>query len=598
MESSSIFALPASLEGNEGASNAHYQRVTFNRSFDGVNLSNGLLTAEWDQPPHRWWHPGRSGFRAKVRFGKINQSGSKIPFTMNDQTTLSQNVGDHIFQTASYMVNGTPVCKAYNNIPQIGALKRRMRDPSTTQSETGRFTNFEAYSFGKRMQDTCQDGHQLVDNHEVAYDFKAFTTQLNCKTFMDVAHLPSLFVTPFLRNKAQISITADPLQPNAARTIVMDSVRSFLNRYLEAGDTISLNGTRHKVSTPLHYEPGTEFGTISILCESVGIDFPFEDGPAIAYEEGLQDLINAKLHKTSALSSSRGAYKEVELWFQIPALPIFDIEHAIPGGRHTFELNPQTQQQLMNSVFESRGVQRTPANTFFEFTEFYFMAYTVDGKNPTNTDILLDFTTCRMQKISNIVGTGMVAKVVDVRPTTEAIAIMFQDNRASNDSRFPEAVFASYPAGNQFTEMGQRVNTALALERYHIEYAGTQYPVPDADMKRGDGVDTWTMLWINTIMSNGAYYNQHPEDLLTWLERGPFFYHLTLRPGLDRSTRVSVMTQWKQDFKVGSLPFVADLDISAADFTTMNLCVFDFSKQGVKLQMQNGKYTEIIIEEQ
>ena len=153
----SVFDLPTSVEEVGGVVNNTYRRVTANRNYDETSFSNGVLQFEWGQSPHQWWIPGRSGFRMIAEAGIKTPGGGRRPFNLHDGVTYAKDVGTHMFQTAEYQLDGQTISKIYSHMPQISALKSRMKDPSTWQQEMGRFMNIGQHGFNKRHFDTVTD---------------------------------------------------------------------------------------------------------------------------------------------------------------------------------------------------------------------------------------------------------------------------------------------------------------------------------------------------------------------------------------------------------------------------------------------------------
>lgn len=190
----------------------------------------------------------------------------------------------------------------------------------------------------------------------------------------------------------------------------------------------------------------------------------------------------------------------------------------------------------------------------------------------------------------------MVGKTVDVRPTTNELIMFFRDLRATNSNTYPENKFKVY---SKTMPYDLNNNIALALKRFSIEYAGMQYPVPDADMSYKDGKNTYIKLWQETMTQNRTAKEDHSEDFETWLRLGPYFFFNCLRPGLDRSTRVTINTQYDTTFPVAiNNGTTVTIDNALEKYENFALCIVDVSRQAVKLEMKNGQYERIIIEEQ
>lgn len=595
MDVSSIFNLPTALESDGGGTNAGFKRVTANRAYEGQSFFNGLLSFEFDNPMHRWWHPGRSYFRMRVNYGKIQtptlaDPRTRRPLALRDSIAPSQNMGDHIFQTAEYQAMGQPLCKIYQHMPQIGALKRRATESSQRPRFVGRGTNFESESFSARQVDACEDGW-------AAKAWPLSSPIVIAGLDFAVGGLDAGMNIGIVKN----GVGAAVIRVANGSVAGMGLVRNGIKRFTGPMTVGQIGALKFRVRFPIVEEANNDIHVDPINFIDSHI---IAGNGAVEAAEAMSDS-PLKIYNLEGDDIPHSAFTTTELMFQLP-LPIFDlVDHAIPGGKHTFLLNPHTQQQLFRSAFQSTFASQSADTMFFEVKEMYFMAFCVDNEAPSTTDILLDFKHIRLQLVSPISFSGSVAKQVEVRPTTSAIAIAFQDTRCANNSLFPEAVFGAYhnlvATGdlNFAMEGHQYHNLALALQRFSLEYAGTQYPVPDADLFKDvdDGINLWTHAWMNTLVSQGTFNSEAPESYATWLKRGPYFFFLTLRPGMDRSTRVAVTTQWNSEFQVRPAGG-ARANMDQLDMENVALMVFDFSRQAVKIRVTDGKYSDITIEEQ
>jgi len=584
-DAGSLFNLPTALESDGGGTNAGHRKITANRSFDNANFSNGLFQFDIVNPMHRWWHPDQSYFRIRMEYGLAATSAPAAParpIQMRDKIALSQNTGDHMFQTAEYQISGSSACKIYQHMPQIGAIRRRMRDNSHWQRTVGQNLNFEASSFWTRQRDTACDGHLSEDARPNQYPI-----------IYPVADAPDITYVVIKRllggaNRRFWLRMLDENEPGAHQQVFSDAVLP--------GDIVEFPNGTARIKSPFNSRIQTGFTEIEVEVEETAAIVADEADNTDVFPTVEAGVVKFFRRNTNGDEQANRVCKEVEICFQLP-LPIFDQAHGLPGGKHTFILNPHTQNQLMKSVFQSIGENYDSSKLFINVKEFYFMAFCIDNEAPSTSDILLDFKQMRLQTATNLTLAGAGQKQIDVRPTTSAIIMAFQDTRVTNDTMFAEAELKAFPAGGPLVK--QTTNIAHALERYSIEYAGTQYPVPDADFKLDTqlGINTWTQAYLSTVQQTGVYDLVHPESMMQWFERGPYFHHLTLRPGLDRSTRVTVNMQWNNSFKARGIDAVNGPTIQSADFANLALLIVDVSRQALKIQVRDGEYSQVVMEE-
>lgn len=677
MDTDNLFALPSALSSDGGSSNAGFKRITANRNYGSKDFSNGVLSFEFINPMHRWWVPNRSGFRMRLQYGlkgqlpntwnssngftvnRIMTRGDGRPMRESDGISLAQNVGDHMFQSAEYQINGETANKIYQHMPQIGALRRRINNGTNVQKGMGRCMNFEQFSMLASQKDTTKDGFAIDQLQSCRRYNMDEESQVQDLIMPDVADLDGTgYEWHSCQVKEVLPRAANPddilvdvyiglcvSDGNGSPSVKLDGAKpaagendnyGWYEKNIHAYDVFEIRGQYFQVTEPRIFNRAVDQFTIrtttgaindankrvwpagwgiSVRCRPVlssrtvlrsqtATTTYFDVSARRLVSQGGADrfdlisrgppLHDLYLYKYNQEIGQRQAYKEVELWFQLP-MPIFDHEHGMPGGKHSFVLNPHTQQQLCKSVFRSLYNEIPVDNMLFDVKEFYFMAWMLDGKEPDQTTLLLDFKHIRMQQVTNINVSGAITKNIDVRPTTSALAIAFQDTRCTNSNLFHEAEFKSYLQGGPLTS---KFNIAHALSRYSLEYAGQQYPVPDADLDLKDGLDHWTQAWLNTIVSNGSYFLEHPEDLIRFMELGPYFFHITLRPGMDRSTRVAINTQWDTRKVVRPAGDPLGQTLTDQDFQTLSMLVFDIQKQAIIIQLSNGQYSKLRIEEQ
>jgi len=272
-------------------------------------------------------------------------------------------------------------------------------------------------------------------------------------------------------------------------------------------------------------------------------------------------------------------------------MSIFKVDNAIPAGRWEIILNPQTSSVYQIAVAESIDAARIAGNAATEFkmnveNMFLYIA-TVEGKRVENMTYYLDLEQYTCQSESNIAGGSFSQKQFDVSPSTKAICLAFQDQRAGTNTLYSPTMFKSYGPTK-----GTLVDVGTSLTRLFINYAGVSKPNIDADPKfyaatsaaAGEGGrDNMTQRYIESLINSGSYHDTGgSESIEIWRQRGPYYLFNFSKDQGDRSTRCSVH---------------AGFDNTTTELANMRMLLFSISNQIAKVVIENGNVTDVQIED-
>jgi len=285
---------------------------------------------------------------------------------------------------------------------------------------------------------------------------------------------------------------------------------------------------------------------------------------------------------------SRRANKFETIWQ--PPMSLFKVEHALPSGRYELILNPQSSATYMKRAIESvlgeasknsqlPGAAGNAANIKIKVVSFYFYCATVEGPRADDMTYLLDLqqTRCQAEKIDS---KSFGQKNFDVSPSTYAITAAYQDLRAGENTAISASKFRSYEEGAT-----PSVQQELKLDRFFINYAGQNFPSPDADPDFRAGTDYTVQRYVESQIANGAYYDTGgAETIEEYHARGAYYNFSTPRDGTDRSTRVTV----HQKFGGGAV---------VADVANLRLLLFDHSRQRASIRIQGGQVVDVQVED-
>ena len=533
---SSIFNLKTSVEelssANHGMSRMEYEQHAPTRDITSTNFPNGAIHYRFETSGQKWWIPSRSYFRIRCKL--TDKDGNQLH--NSDEIAPNMGLASNLFQSAEFRINDKVVSRISDFMPQIDALETRLSKSRSWLNGVGKSTNFWDDNYGVRQADITQDGTitSKSDNNEY-------------------------------QNREQLGLPAD-IQ------LVYASDQDFV-RFTSPTQTIN---TIHKI-----FEEGSQIMLSSSVSGKTVVFTVMQTEPTGLYltdgkvEELLgtvDDFYKVKLNKEDGRNVS-----EFELIWQ-PPLSIFKIMHAMPSGKYEIVLNPQTASAYQNYAIQSQTGFPTKTSEDFKFTveNMYFYCNTVNGQRVDDTTYLLDLeqTNCNSEQLT---GPTFHQKNFDVSPATYALTVAYQDTRCGTNtslsaSQFKVEALSSY--------MG--VHQELGLSRFFINYAGQNFPSPDADPSFTAGKDYTTQRYTDTQIYSGAMFDTGgAETIEEFHKRGAYYYFTCPRDGTDRSTRVGVHQQFS--------------DVST-DY--MRLLLFSHTKQVARVQIQDGRVIDVQVEEQ
>ena len=280
---------------------------------------------------------------------------------------------------------------------------------------------------------------------------------------------------------------------------------------------------------------------------------------------------------TTNIGNSKNSARQVrefECVYQ-PSLSIFQTQEALPCVRCELVLVPNNESSYKKTAIESSLVNKVAGTDFdFNVVDGFFYGACVNGPRMDNGVVYLDLEQIRCQT-QDLTSASFGQKSFDCSPSTYQLTVGYQDKRVLSDSRFSGGKLKSYnTAGDQSVE--------LALNRFFVNYAGTNRPSQDADPSFVAGNDYTVQMYNNTQLNNGAIFDTgSPESLEDWKGRGAYYTYSWPRDSTDRSTRVNVHNQ----FEAGT------------DISNTRVLLFDHSKQVCMLRFENGRVVDCAVED-
>jgi len=561
----SIFDLKTSVSelssANQGTSRLEYDQQAPTRDVTGNNFANGAIHYRWECSGQKWWLPARTYCRTRIAI--TDEAG--LPVVLSDDMAANMGLMSNLFQSMEFKMADKIVSRVSDFCPQVDALETRLMKSSSWMDKLGASTNFWQDEFKVRQAQISQDG--ILVNQ----DTLPSSIQLSGA---DLTFVPGTTTAAYVAATGLVTFALGAGLANTDAIFAVGDIVAFSR----------LNGIDAGAASI-----GARFRVSAVQAAALTMNILPIDAAAAAVADNAAHINNrmVKLVGLSGVNDAQRAGTYEFCWK--PPLSIFKVAHALPSGRYELVLNPQTntsyqlfaiQSQLAAKVANLATVGAPTAGSNFKVSivDQYMYLAMVEGPRADNITYLLDLdqTRCQAEKIDS---DSFGQKNFDVSPAAYALTVAYQDQRAGSDTRVSASLFRTYGV---LTNGTVPVPQELGLNRFFINYAGQNLPAPDADPSFVAGTDYTIQRYLETQIYNGSYFDSGgSEDIAQFHERGAYYYFSWPKDGTDRSTRVTV----KQQFVGGTV------------MTNMRVLLFDHSKQVARIKIENGRITDVQVED-
>jgi hypothetical protein len=543
---SSVFDLPTSpselKSSNAGVDKAMYLQVAADRDSTGTNFANGVIRFPFSVSSNQRFLPSRSYFR--IRLGLTDDGGA--PLDLNDDVALSMNPASCLWSQGEVRLNNTTVSRCSDYWSQIDNLEKR-KDKSNSWFDTvGNSVEVLQPKQQERANLTASDG-LLPDGAPRASPLSA----LGIAAPNQVAYTAASGVLTFTQN-------GGPVIPD-------------LSQLFPAGSKIRFTADAPAGFTAGDYEVlASGAATVNIAPVSVAAG----DVAAINVTDGILSV--------QAVQADR-RISNIELCYQPHPLSLFKCERALPLGQWEVQMTPSQDSVWKKRIIESLiGDKASGVDYNVEVQQIYFYAAMVETSRVDNLTYLIDLenTRCMTDKVTN---NGLTQETFNVSPTTYALTVAYQDQRAGNQTNISQPKFKSYqdlqadiPPANSDIPLADQ---ATQLTRWYMQYGGQKYPQVDWDAEFTGDTDHLTQLYMNTQLQCGGYMDSGgAEPFSEWIDRGAYYHFLTPRDGSSVDTRVVV----NQQFVSGT-----------TQVQNMQCLLFDHSRAAIQVTIKDGRVQNV-----
>ena len=518
----------------------------------------GNIIFDWGNKGSQWsFNPSLSFWRVRLRFLASNVAGNTLqqPLLLNG-IAPNMYVCDNLFQSMYMRINGVQVEKMNNYVPQISALKNRMK-PQTMIKNKMKSLEFSELTLYERMNRICSDGEAYGNSEDYIYYKRnvigltdnAGNALLTTNTFSLAATGILTFAIGTVPNVSQIFLVGDILTITLTVVGPITIKRDFqVSRLIDA--------------TTIQLESFTAGMSVSVAGQALA---------GVAGNIGI--LLTRKLQKPRA--------NEIEVTYK-PKLGFFELNEWLPNGNYSMEFQPFPHEQYMRHIIESVE-NMTPFTDFSTQTITSRLQYRVEvvdirfhpfvgmfASPSQNMSLNLAFESisCQSKAIND---NSLVGRDYKIHKNAHALSFCFQDPSVYNDTRY------------SMTKFKIRNDYEQSLNRFYIVRGGQTLPTPQYDLQIQDasGLANGNIEYIAQIYNeNITYSNMNSlggvETLREWLDKGLYLHYDIRDYGMG-----SDVVQISQQFR------------DALTTNVINILVFDHRMVGVKLNMSNGIISEV-----
>lgn len=513
---------------NMGLSNMSYDLVTSTRDVTNNTFQNGSISYKFVVSGNERWIPSRSYLKIRMKISRAN---------LIDQLRLANNLAptmnlcSALFQSLEFRINDKTVSKVSSFVPQVETLYQRMNKSKAFLDGCGQI-NFWNSDFTKRQADICIDGKDNFEEYN----------EIRTRADLGVVLMPAA---------ATLAIAAD------SATIAVVNGPANLNTVFNVGDIIEI-------------ETGGATGLLKFNISLVNANsLIINNEKNIALAAGAYNF-----NRVRKVTKNARDIMNIEFIWTPQSLSIFQVTQALPLGNYELLLQPEV--NFKKFIVESIVTDKVPGVDYdVRIDQMYLYVNKVQASRIEDLTYMLDLNTIRCQS-TNVVTSSSQQKTYDVSPSTQALTVCYQDQRLGTDTRFSPTKFKSY-------NVNADASVEQKLKSFYVNYAGKQYPSPQADYKFDPNTDFTVQRYLDTQLMTGAYFDSGScESLEDYQSRGAYTHIVCPRDGSDRSTRVTVNHEF---------------DLTNPETENMKCLLFDHSKQVCAITIQNSRVVNVELED-
>jgi len=477
---------------------------------------------------------------------KVNDGVSFVPPLLFNDITLSNNVGDALYNNSFFKLGGQDVSTAQSFLPQQGALKKRIDQSGAWLYNIGRNASWIDPDFSRRLNVIAKDG---VYHQDGLVDVEGYYSI----PIVD----PAGTAQPTTTFELQIG-AADASGYTPGGTVVLGGAGRFAfgnanGSKVKPGDYITL---------PDVYDPGLPIAIVaasSYVVKVVTIDSA--TNATVSFPQGVRykaiaGTAGGGFYRKSDTESGR--YKNQIIWQ--PPIGIMNSYQPINCAEIRFNLNP-------NPSYKIAAVQTSKANLVpgvdynFVVKNVRFYACQVKLAMPMNSIVDMPLNEIQVQN-KNLASTAEnTSNNIDfiVPPSTYGIAIFFQSNSAGNNTLLPPTTFASAPAYRN-NAPGQAYTGPYNLadiQSIQITYGGVTKTSTAYTSKYNADQNQLIQRWLQSVQYASNFNNPGGAENFNDFVRSSYMFFDFSRDRTDSSSYVNVSVVFNSPQEINTNMFIA-----------------------------------------
>jgi len=472
--------------------------------------------------------PALSYFCIEVELQKITAVAGDVavvrPPVLADDITLSNCVGDALFNSCSFRMGGQDVSVAQSFIPQQGALKRRVDQSGAWLYNIGRNASWIDPDFTRRLNVIARDGIYHQDG------------------LVDVNAITPVPIVPAGATTWALTVTAAAAGVyNTGGRVDIAVAGNFNNSGVRVGDFVTLPGAA----------AAYELRITSIESDTrVNVSFP----PGVIYADTAAATGGGVYRKADPNS---GRYKQKIIWQ--PGIGLFNSYSPINGADLKFTLNPNPNYKFA-AVQTSQSAQVPGVNYAFNVLNARFYACQVKLAMPMSgiSNLPLNEIQVQNKNLTSVQARSSNSLDFIVPPSTYGIAIFFQSNSAGNNTLLPPTTFSSAKNYRPVVNAAPTGPFNLAnVQSIQVTYGGVSKTSTLYTSEYNDNTNFLTQRWIESLSYASNWNNPGgAENFTDWASSGYFYYDFS-RDKVDSSSYVNVQVVFNSDQEPNTNCFIA-----------------------------------------
>ena len=466
--------------------------------------------------------PALSYFCIDVELQKLTAGADPRPPVLADDITLSNSMGDCLYNNTFFKMGGQDVSVAQSFIPQQGALKRRIDQSGAWLYNIGRNASWIDPDFTRRLNVISKDGLYHQDG------------------LLDVDAIKPIEVIPFGDTTYQLIVDGPPPDSNytLSGTVVIGVSGNLNTSGVKPGDFITLPGG------------GASYQCIvtSVAVDGLSAEVNFPAGVVYVNQAAAE---GGGIYRKADPQSGR--YRQKIIWQ--PPIGIFNSYQPINSADLKFSLNSNTNYKYAAVQTSQRNL--VPGIDYtFHVLNVRFYACQVKMAMPMNT--IVDMPINEIQVQNKTISNGKNSNLdFIVPPSTYAIAIFFQSNSAGSNTLLPPTTFSSSANYKVPLAFPPGPYNIADLQSLQITYGGVTKTSTAYTSDYNDNTNFMVQRWIESLSYASNYNNPGgAENFNDWLKSPVYFYDFS-RDRQDSSSYVNVIANFNNLQEPNTNMFIA-----------------------------------------